>query len=294
MRIAILGALWFVGRNIVRYFKNNNEIFAFVRRIGDYEEWVEYIFWDNSYEPNFCEKIDVCIDCVSDVDFTKNDTYLMGNNVWILKQTKKFLEDTSCEHYIYISSSSVYMGKDGILDEADWIDINNLRNSYARSKYFAEEYIRNNFKKWKITILRPRAIYGDDDTTLLPKLLSLHFFSYLIFPWNQNIFTSVTHIENLLHALDTVINKQTGPYGLYNVSDEKQVSYKDLYTKLVLKYGFSRSISLPGFIIFVLKYILPNKWRYIEDTFSRNKQLDISKIKTLWYNPKRDLDSFLS
>lgn len=295
MKIAILGAAWFVGRSLVSYFKWDHEIFAFTRSSHEKMEWVEYVFWENHNPTNFSKKIDICIDCVSDVDFTKSESELIDNNVTILKHTKEFLRQIQCLHYIYISSSSVYMGKDWFLSEEELIHFEDLRNSYARSKYLAEEYIRKNLiDERKITLLRPRAIYGEGDTTLIPKILWASFLSYLIFPWNKESFTSITNIENLLLAIKTVIEKQTDWYALYNVSDENPIRYNDLYTKITSKYRLPGIISLPSGIVKLLKSIFPNKWEYIEDTFSKNKRLDISKIKALWYNPTKDINSFLS
>ena len=294
MKIAILWSSGFIGRYITENLKREYDIIAFWRADSPFNSDIEYYTWDIRQANPYNLTFDICIDLAADVDYEKDQKNLLANNVDSMKYICEFLENSRCSHMIYISSSSVYMGKSGIIDEGVKISIDDLKNSYALSKYLAEVSLLEKISdSIKLSILRPRGVYGEEDTTLLPKILKYHILGNLILPWDGKVMTSMTSIENLAEAIRIIIHKQTSRSEIFNVSDEWEIAYEAMYRNLCVKYRFRWIFSLPVSILRVLMVFSPNKWSYIYDNFTRNKVLDISKIRKLWYNPLWSIESFL-
>lgn len=75
------------------------------------------------------------------------------------------------------------MGQSGLITEEVTIDNTKLTNPYARTKHEAEERFKRLIPAHiKLTILRPRAVYGIGDTTLLPQILSHTLCGSLLLP----------------------------------------------------------------------------------------------------------------
>lgn len=294
MKIAILWSSGFIGRYITENLKREYDIIAFWRADSPFDSDIEYYTWDIRQENPYNLAFDICIDLAADVDYEKDQKNLFANNVDSMKYICEFLENSRCSHMIYISSSSVYMGKSGIIDERVQISIDDLKNSYALSKYLAEVSLLDGIsERIKLSILRPRAVYGEGDTTLLPQILKHHILGNLILPWDGKVMTSMTSIENLTEAIRIIIHKQISRSEIFNVADEWEIAYEVMYRNLCVKYRFRWILYTPVFILRILILFSSNKWSYIYDTFTRNKVLNISKIRKLWYNPKWNIESFL-
>ena len=295
MKIAILWSTGFIGKYLVQYFSHMHHIVAFWRKNSPFLPEVEYEKWDLHFQYSWDSLFDLCIDCACDTDYEKSNGELLRNNVDSLQHIHIFLEKAQCSRYIYISSSSVYMWESGILTEGININTGNLINSYALSKYLAEEYIRWNISQTiPSIILRPRAIYGEGDTTLFPRIISQSVFSYLLLPGDGCSRTSILSIENLAHGIETILDfTPATSYEILNIADESDFSYAEIYSWISEKYGFSWYIRIPRYLFFFLIKISRNKWSYILDNCYKDKILNISKIRKLWYNPKWNIESFL-
>jgi nucleoside-diphosphate-sugar epimerase len=80
-----------------------------------------------------------------------------------------------CDHFIFISSPSVYSEpRDRLgLTEASPV-AKTFANAYAATKYAAERLVlAANQPNFVTTVIRPRALVGPDDTVLLPRLMRI-------------------------------------------------------------------------------------------------------------------------
>jgi len=169
MKIAITWSTWFIWSYLVKFFsKSWWEVIAFWRKketdIFENYKNIKYISWNiNNKFNEKLESIDIFIHSAANLDYEKSKNLLIEDNV---NSLKNILEVTkNINHFIYISSSSIYQWQSWILKVGDKISEENLLNSYSLTKYLAEQYILKNFKN-NITILRPRAVYWKWDRVL--------------------------------------------------------------------------------------------------------------------------------
>ena len=293
MKIAITGSTGFIGKALVYFFAEHHDIIAFWRKKSPFHEGISYESWDITkiLEKKF--SCDIFIHAASDVGYEKTSAEMIQNNVHSGANIIQALEESWCKHFIYISSSSVYMGIHGSIREDVSIDTKNLTNSYALSKYLAEQYFLENLPRHiRYSVIRPRAVYGKGDTTLLPKIVKLQIFWRIFLIWSGKIATSVTHIDNLCQALEIIISQYDIKYEIYNVSDISPITYEEIYRKISKVYWLNGFYIIPIFFLQILKNCNYNKVSYLLDTFWYEKTLDISKMRKLWYNPSRNIDTF--
>lgn len=281
-KIAITWSNGFVGSYAVKHFSQEHEIIAFQRQKYEIQKNITYKKWD------LCEKYDGRFDCdifihaAADTGYDKSREEMIEQNILSNKNVLEIVNNSHCKHFIYISSSSIYQWISWIIDESVKIDEKNLKNSYSFTKYWAENYIKENLNKnIKLTILRPRAIYWEWDRVLEPNILKHQIFWKLILLWNGKNITSLTSIENFIQAIDTVIKKQTTKFEIFNISDDNAKTIEEIYNWIVLKYKLNWIIKIPFIILKIFYFLNPNKITYLLDNFWFDKILDIWKFKKI-------------
>lgn len=294
--IAIIGANGFIGRRLVEYFCTQNEVISLSRSQSQYApqsetKKIHTIHWDITTHYNGkVPPVDICIHTAANINYTGEYEDLYQSNVASVENVLWFAERSGCKHFIYLSSSSVYMGQSGLITEEVTIDNTNLTNPYARTKHEAEERLKTLIPSHiKLTILRPRAVYGIGDKTLLPQILSHTLCGYLFLPWPGTYTTSATSIESVVEAIEVCIKHQQSQLGIYNVCDSVRWSYNDIYREIARARQLRGIIHIPPFVMRILMHVQPKKWQYLYDTFCRDKILDTKKIKKLGFMGKNKL-----
>lgn len=273
MKVVITWGSWFVWKELVKlYHEKWYKVISCQRKKVQEIEGVIYKYFDYTFpiqvDADFWD-IGIFIHCGSCTDYTIFKKHMLQQNVNSLKNIQKI---SSCaEYFIYISSSSVYQWIWWNISTNVEINEDSLLNSYSYSKYKAEQYIRNNFKNKYISILRPRAIYGDGDTTLIPQVLKNSIFWYLLLPGNGNTRTSISNIDEFCAFI--FHTSQSNKWEIYNFSSEIQ-SYNQIYKKIQRDYDKRWVLHIPLWILQVVYYFNRSKYSYIIDTFWKDKILE--------------------
>ena len=126
-------------------------------------------------------------------------------------------------------------------------------NEYSSTKAKAEQYLLDS--EWNRTVapvsLRPHAIYGEDDTTLLPRLLQRIQAGSITLPNAGNVFHSLTNIHNLIHGIEQAIQLEAKKVEAFNITDsspvliseavkavaQKEIKISNVPTKMLLGIG---------------------------------------------------------
>ncbi len=292
MKVAITGSTGFVWNYLVHSFAQKWwNVIAFWRK----ENYnfilpnVEYVKWDITQRIDMSllpEKIDVLIHSASLTDWKKPIGELLRHNKESIKNVLEVAHISS--HCIVISTSSVYQWLEWWdINENSIIHLDNLKNGYALSKYLAEldfiDWISNDIK---LSILRPRAIYGKGDRNLIPEILNASFFNRLPLFWSGENRTSITHIWNLFHAIIFLMEFQKNNIEVFNIADPDCTTMKRVYELLQIKFWKKWIIHLPEKILFLLEQCNERIFWYLRDVFFREKVLNTDKIKNLWFKPK--------
>jgi nucleoside-diphosphate-sugar epimerase len=109
--------------------------------------------------------------------------------------------------------------------------------SYSRSKAAAErQALSYNSDDMAVVAVRPRFVWGRDDTTALPNLVGAVTTGQFAWISGGNYLTSTTHIANLCHGIELAIAKGRGGE-VYFLGDEEPVRFRDFATALMATQG---------------------------------------------------------
>ncbi len=123
-----------------------------------------------------------------------------------------------------------------MLDETVPIPANPLPR-YPESKAAAERLtLAANTEAMRCVCVRPRLVWGNDDTSVLPKLIAAVQDGRWVWPDHGLALTSTTHVENVCEGL--LLAARYGRGGeAYFVTDGEPVTYREFFTRLLSTRG---------------------------------------------------------
>ena len=157
-------------------------------------------------------------------------------------------------HLVYISTAAVMSGREDCLKPFNDYSLPNPSNEYGRSKLRAEEFLKQQCRKYKfrLTIIRMNTIYGNDPREnkmfklLKKQILNNSFVARLNWPG----LIGLIHVDDVAYVLLELAKRKqavgkTETYTLYaenlSLSNISRLMYKEM--------GFSyRQINLPEFL----------------------------------------------
>lgn len=233
--IAITGATGFVGGAMLRHFLARGwRVLAFGRR-ADFSpvDNVRYIQWDiSSGIIDMDEAIDAVVHSAAYVhDWGAYQDFYAVN----VTGTEHVLDSfPDVKHFIHISSSSVYdpLHPKHNIDET-YPYAEKYLNHYGTTKMLAEKLILQRARP-NTAILRPHAIYGEGDTTILPRLLKTKRGRFMFSVGDGTNRTNLTYVGNLCHAADLVTQAEIG-CEVFNIVDAEPIAFADIF-KLLIHY----------------------------------------------------------
>lgn len=209
----LTGTIGFVGKNLISFFDGDYQINSFVRN------------------EDLCINEDIVIHLAGkahDVKSTSNPKEYYEVNTEL---TKKVFDAFILSHAkVFITLSSVKAVADEVEGELNEAFIPNPMTHYGRSKLLAENYIlsRDIPAGKRVYLLRPCMIHGvgnKGNLNLLYKFVSKGI------PWPLGAFDnkrSFCSIDNLLFILRELIENESIPSGIYNISDDEPISTNEL------------------------------------------------------------------
>ena len=107
---------------------------------------------------------------------------------------------------------------------------------YVRAKIAQEDLVS---ARPDAVILRPHAVYGPGDPTLLPRLAGARRFGRLLVPANRGTLIHLTHVELLARAVRAAV--ESGVQGPVNVADAAPLRADELAAGLVAANGWEEA-----------------------------------------------------
>lgn len=320
-KILISGGTGFVGSNLAIYLANN---YHEVHIIGRNTEKAQKILTKN---PNI-KFIKLDITDVNELNKLNTDYDIIVHsaalcqpwgsynefnkqNVIGTKNMLQFsLKNKYLKKYIQISSSSVYFNYNGkyttSINELTNLPDDSQQDNYNISKKRADELVEQYGRNHNLpyVILRPRGIYGPGDTTLLPRLINGIKRGLPIFSENDDVWTNLTHIDNLIHAIEMSFsspNKQ-----IYNIADNDIVNIWNLIFRTADDLNMKRptrtiNYNVMYYLAFIIEWLYfllsfifkkePIMTRYTVGLLGNSFLLDINKAKRMLnYSPKKSIN----
>ena len=212
MRIAVTGATGFIGGAVANAAEARGwEVVRYARRQGK-----GVVYWDLAgLPPARLPHVDAVVHAGAHVaDWGDTAVFHRAN----VEGTRAVAEAFAGTRLVYISSSSVYPWWEPCVDRAeDEVAARHL-NAYGRSKALADVEAR---RHGNAVALRPHAVYGPGDRTLLPRLVGNIRGGRLLSIGHAGVKHQLTHVDNLTRAILAAC--QSTVRGAVNVGDARPV-----------------------------------------------------------------------
>lgn len=149
--------------------------------------------------------------------------------------------------FVHLSSPSIYFRfcDQQHLSE-DFDPPKRWPTSYAKTKWESECSVRR-FEALSPIILRPRAVFGPGDRTIVPRLIAVAERGYFPLPSGGSAWTDVTYIENVVSAVAAALEAPTSLGGrAFNITNDEPVQILDLLGRLFGALGIRpRMLPIP-------------------------------------------------
>lgn len=298
MRIAVTGASGFIGGAIATALaEREHDVTGFGRaRAGWSHPLASYAMWDLTSdpvpEPQRSAGFDAVVHCAALADDWADAGLAQRVNVL---GTRAVISAFPGARFVHLSTSSVYDAftpSRHIAETARTPD--RFLSAYSATKAAAElEYAGTG-----AVILRPHAVYGPGDRTLLPRVVAAVRGNTLRLPEGAEVEHTLTHVDNLVDAVIHSLHPSS-PAGIYNVGDATDVPLHTVITEFLRRRGMPdvRIRSVPYAVAFAAAGALeslhratrsgrPGITRYAVSQLGLERTLDLTAARTrLGYDP---------
>ncbi|GBF48535.1 3-beta hydroxysteroid dehydrogenase/isomerase family protein [Leptospira ryugenii] len=268
MKIFVTGGSGFVGGSVLQYWKGKHEIKALSRsEVSDQKLkplGVEIVRGDLFSLPDSAlQGIDVILHSAAFVGpWGTRSEYWQGN----VEGTKRLVQKaiaSKVKRLIHISTeATIFSGIDLVNIDETYPYPKSTPYLYSETKREAEKMVLSASKEGLETIvIRPRLVWGKGDTSVLPVLLDMVTSGQFMWLGGGKKQTSMTNIENLVHAIDLSLSK--GKSGeVYFITDDEIWTYFDFLTAYLKTQNVEIPYkSIPSNVASLAAWIVEGIWR---------------------------------
>eukprot|EP01124_Arcella_intermedia_P016768 TRINITY_DN2337_c0_g2_i1.p1 TRINITY_DN2337_c0_g2~~TRINITY_DN2337_c0_g2_i1.p1 ORF type:complete len:283 (+),score=67.34 TRINITY_DN2337_c0_g2_i1:54-902(+) len=155
-------------------------------------------------------------------------------NVEGTKVTLKAAKAAGVKTFVHCSTESVLLGGPPLVNaDETWPYPPNPSGPYALSKGFAERAVVGaNEPHFKTVVVRPRLIWGADDTSVMAKMIAAVQRGQFAWIGGGTHFTSTCHVDNVVEGMVKAAEHGRGGE-IYFLTDGDAHQFKDFITRLL-------------------------------------------------------------
>ncbi len=199
---------------------------------------------------------------------------------------------------VYVSSPSVvFNGQDqhNLTEAAPYPA--RFASPYTASKKQGEDRVRHIARQIETVIIRPKAVFGPGDTTLLPRLIATARAGRLPQIGNGRNLVDLTYIANVVQALQLAGSAPAAVGNTYHITNNEHIAVWDLVRDVLRRLGIPanlRHVSLRGALLYAtllescaaLTGQEPHLTRYSVAILARTQTYNIAAaMRDLGYTP---------
>ncbi len=236
MKAIITGATGFLGRHLIEYLDGKGwQIIAVGRNEAVAKQWQQShirfkkVDLCNSKEvmAEF-ESADVVFHCAALSSVWGDYQSFYDANVIATQHVIQACHLHGVKRLVYVSTPSIYFDYHDRLNikETDALP-KKFVNAYAKTKYLAEQLISKANTHIETVIIRPRGLFGEYDTSIMPRILKLARKGLLPkFKSNGNL-VDLTYVVNVAHSLYLAAITPKAAGQIYNITNAESVVLED-------------------------------------------------------------------
>ena len=280
MRLAVTGASGFCGTAVARLAASaGHEVVCVGRRPGPVGE---HVYWDAAGGPPDLAGADAVVHLAAAVgDPGPGRMVEAAFREVNVGGTARLLDAARGRPVVWVSSASVYRPGPYAGPVREDHPADGQRGAYGRTKAEGE---RLALAAGAVS-LRPRAVYGDGDRHLLPRLRRVVRGGRAWLP-GADVAMSLTAVENLAAAC---LAAPSWPGGAYNIADAEPYRRDEVLGRVLgvpvrhVPAGLARGLAV----------VSPTLTRYAVDQLTDGMVLDLGRARERGYRPERVLADYL-
>lgn len=303
MRVLVSGATGFLGKYILdELSKHNYKIVATGRNIEQGKKLENKCI---RFIPSDLRDLDSLRALFKDIDIVVHAGALSsvwGNpkdfydiNFIGTKNIIRLCKENNVKRLVYISSPSIYSKAKDQFNIKEVLPKENNLTPYIWSKLLAEKVLSKT-EDLDYVILRPRALIGVGDNSIIPRVLNLSkSIGIPLVKGGQNII-DLTCVENVAFAVRLAMESKRAGKKTYNITNGEPMIFKDIIELFLTEMNIKlRYLKLPAFLIACLSAFTEAIHRsfkiYKEPILTRYTYYLLRYSQTLCINKAReDLD----
>jgi len=233
LKVAVTGASGFVGGSVLRGLrKRGHEAIGFSRNGPD-------VSWDITGEPlSDAPAVDAVVHCAA---LVRDGRLQPAHSAVNIEGTRNVLATFPHARIVHMSSASVYdqwVPKNLVGEDAPapyrWL------NGYGETKRAAEDLVFQ--LRPDAVVLRPHAIYGPGDTTLLPRILRARVAGRQLAVGDGSNRVTLTSSANLVDAVVATL-RCSQAFGAFNIGDPDTPTVAEVLEHLLACLGLPAGIT---------------------------------------------------
>jgi len=246
-RLFLTGASGYVGRNLIRHFATrgvavaalvrNDAAAQLVRSLGATAVTADIL--DGNLAANMAG-CDGLIHAAADTDHGTATAKQQRVNEDGTRAVMDAARKAGVKKVIHLSTESVLATGKPIINANETAPLpHKAAGGYSRTKAAAERWaLAASTPDMPVVVLRPRFIWGRDDTTALPALVQAVQSGKFAWIGGGTYLTSTTHIGNLCTAVELALGKGRGGE-IYFISDGEPIPFRQMVSALVETQGLT-------------------------------------------------------
>lgn len=273
-QVLITGGAGFIGGYVVKEFASRGwHVLALVHRhvSGDLEAMARagtatLIAGDATDRPGLVQAVHAALDqrganldamvhCAGRASDVGRREEFRRANFAAVQHLAEIAQDLHADRFVFVSTTDVYGLRDFRGEGEDDLPLaNNTGNAYPEFKIQAEEWLRGALPPERYAIIRPAAVWGGGDRTLMPRAVEfLRSSPWIIHfgKWRGRNRWPLAHVRNVAMAVYLAATMPEAAGKAIHVLDSEVTSIDDFYRMVAAVYlpgRVFRSITLPMWV----------------------------------------------
>lgn len=242
MRVLITGSNGFIGGRIaVAAGERGWDVVGLGRAASATTPVTSYVRHDVRAPLTLTDRIDAVVHCAALASPWARPSAFTEANVQGTRHVLDWCLRNGRPHLILMSSTSVlYRHADqlGLAEDSPVPPEAEQINAYSRSKLAAERLVESYPGCW--TVVRPRAVFGPGDTTLLPRILTVAgrgILPVLESARGRTVVCDLSYVDTIAEYVVTAVDRQAS--GTYNLTNGEQVELYPFLLGVLQRLGYA-------------------------------------------------------